>query len=172
MTFEEFATARLPALMRYAFLLSTDRELARDIVQEVLARAMVRWSRIVRADDPYAYVRTMVTNEYFSLRRRKAVRTIALTYEALDGPRAPAHPDPTAVLGDRDELWRHLGALPRQQRAVIVLRYYEDLSDNQIAEVLGCSPGTVRGYAARAMATLRMELVEDPQPAPTNRGVS
>src|SRR5262245_41851578 len=152
MRFEEFAEARLPALLRYAGLLTGDRELARDVVQEVLARALVRWRRIAGLDEPYAYVRTMVTNEYLSLRRRKKVRTVALTYEALDGPGAPALPDQTSRLGDREDLWQRLATLPRQQRAVIVLRYYEDLTDAEIAETLGCRPGTVRGYAARALA--------------------
>lgn len=160
MRFEEFAQARLPALLRYAALLSGDRELARDIVQEVLTRALVRWRRIAGLDEPYAYVRTMVTNEYLSLRRRRRVQTVALTYEALDGPKAPIQADQASRLGERDELWRQLATLPRRQRAVIVLRYYEDLSDQQIADILGCRPGTVRGYAARALATLRVDLLQ------------
>src|SRR6267154_2159609 len=117
MRFEEFAEARLPALLRYAGLLTGDRELARDVVQEVLARALVRWRRIAKVDEPYAYVRAMVTNEDLSLRRRKSIRTIALTYEALDGPRAPALPDLASQVGDREELWQRLATLPQQQRA-------------------------------------------------------
>ena len=97
MRFEEFAAARLPALLRYAGLLTGDRELARDITQEVLARALVKWRRISTVDEPYAYVRTMVTNEYLSFRRRKSLPTVALTYEALDGPRAPADADPVVI---------------------------------------------------------------------------
>jgi RNA polymerase sigma-70 factor (sigma-E family) len=158
--FEEFAAARLPALLRYAVLLSGDRELARDLVQEVLTRALVRWRRISRVDEPYAYVRTMVTNEYLSHRRRKRVRTVPLTHDALDGPASPVSADPAAISGERADLWQLLGTLPRQQRAVIVLRYYEGLSDTEIADVLGCRPGTVRGYAARALAALRVELTE------------
>jgi DNA-directed RNA polymerase specialized sigma24 family protein len=94
MRFEEFAGNRLPALLRCAFLLTGDRELARDIVQEVLTRALVRWWRIGRLDEPYAYVRRMVTNEFLSQRRRRRLPTVPLTYDALDGPRAPALPDP------------------------------------------------------------------------------
>jgi RNA polymerase sigma-70 factor (sigma-E family) len=160
MTFEEFAHARLPALLRYAAVLTGDRELARDVVQEVLTRALVRWRRIGGLDEPYAYVRTMVTNEYLSLRRRRRIRTVALTYEALDGPGAPAAPDQAARLGQRDELWRQLAGLPGRQRVVIVLRYYEDLSYQEIADVLGCRISTVRGYATRALATLRVVLSE------------
>lgn len=160
MRFEEFAAARLPALLRYATVLTGDRELARDVVQEVLTRTLVRWRHISGIDEPYGYVRTMVTNEYLSLRRRRRLRTVPLTYDALDGPQAPAAPDRGTDVGDREELWRQLATLPRQQRAVLVLRYYEGLSDPEIAQVLGCRPGTVRGYASRGLAALRIELTE------------
>lgn len=160
MQFEEFTAARLPALLRYAVLLSGDRETARDIVQEVLIRALLRWSRIGGLDEPYAYVRAMVTNEFLSLRRRRRVPTVSLTFEALDGPRQPAAVDRADASIDRDEMWRLLATLPRQQRAVVVLRYYEGLCDAGIADVLGCRPSTVRGYASRALAALRVELTD------------
>ena len=155
MTFDEFAAARLPALLRYAMVLCGDRELARDLVQEALIKALVRWHRVERADEPYAYVRAIVTNLYLSLLRRRRLRTVPLAEEI-----APSTPDPMVAIGERSELWQRLTALPRQQRAVLVLRYYEGLSDSEIAEVLGCRPGTVRGYAARALAALRVELIE------------
>ena len=158
MQFEEFAAARLPALLRLAAVLCGDRELARDLVQEVLTRALVRWGRIGGLDEPYAYVRTMLANEYVSLRRRRTVRTVPLTYEAMHGPKAPVHADPASGFGEGDALWQRLASLPRQQRAVIVLRYYEGLSDPEIADVLGCRPGSVRSNASRALATLRIEL--------------
>jgi RNA polymerase sigma-70 factor (sigma-E family) len=151
MRFEEFAAARLPALLRFAFLLSGDRELARDLVQETLTRALVRWHRIEAADRPYAYVRTMLTNEFLAFRRRRRLPTVPLTDELVPARPSDEH-DP--------ELWQQLAGLPKQQRAVLVLRYYEGLSDAEIAEVLRCSPGTVRGYAARAFATLRVELTQ------------
>jgi RNA polymerase sigma-70 factor (sigma-E family) len=154
MRFEEFAQARLPALLRYATLLCGDRELARDMVQEVLTRALVRWRRISGLEEPYAYVRVMVTNEFLSWRRRRRVTTVALTPDAY----AATTSDPSSAHGDRDEMWRRLAGLPRQQRAVLVLRYYEDLADPQIAEILGCRPATVRAYATRALAALRIEL--------------
>ena len=157
MRFEDFAAARLPALLRYAMLLSGDREQARDIVQEVLTRALVKWSRIGSVDEPYAYVRRMVTNEFLSMRRRRRLWTVPLGDDALDGPRAPtADPPPDTD----DALWTLLGTLPRQQRAVIVLRFYEGLSDQEIAEALDCRPGTVRSYASRGLAALRIELGE------------
>jgi RNA polymerase sigma-70 factor (sigma-E family) len=158
MEFEEFAAARSPALLRYAMLLSGDREEARDIVQEVLARAMLRWRKITSGGEPYAYVRRMVTNEFLSLlRRRRRLSFVPLEQRDLDGPHAHVAP---SHHGADDELWQLLGMLPHQQRAVIVLRYYEGLSDQEIAEVLGCRPGTVRGYASRALAALRIELTE------------
>ncbi|WTW98670.1 SigE family RNA polymerase sigma factor [Streptomycetaceae bacterium NBC_01309] len=161
MRFEEFAAARMSSLLRYAFMLCGDRELARDMTQEVLIRALVKWRRIEHLDRPDAYVRTMLTNEFLSLRRRKAVATVALTYEALDGPAAPAVP-PDDGFADRTDLWQRLGTLPRRQRAVIVLRYYEDLADAEIADVLGCRASTVRAYATRALATLRIEMTRTP----------
>ncbi|MCM4077962.1 SigE family RNA polymerase sigma factor [Paractinoplanes hotanensis] len=135
MSFEEFAAARSASLLRYAVLLSGDREEARDIVQEVLARALVKWGRIGSVHDPYGYVRRMVTNEFLSLRRRRRVWTVPLGPDAVDGASAPRVPEPD------DDLWHLLMRLPRQQRAVIVLRYYESLSDLEIAEVLGCRTG-------------------------------
>jgi RNA polymerase sigma-70 factor (sigma-E family) len=150
MRFEDFAAARLPALLRYATLLSGEREQARDLVQEVLTRALLKWDRIDRADEPYAYVRRMVTNEYLSWRRRRRLVTVPLE----QAPEPVAHS--SAEHGE--ELWALLTALPRQQRAVLVLRYYEGLDDQEIADVLGCRSSTVRGYASRALATLRIEL--------------
>ena len=114
MTFEEFAETRLTAVLRFAGVLTGDRALAEDVVQEVLIRAHARWRKIDRLDR-YA---------------------------------------------DRDALLAELSKLPRRQRAVLVLRYYEGLSDNEIADALGCAPGTVRGYASRALGTLRIELRE------------
>ncbi|WP_406298113.1 SigE family RNA polymerase sigma factor [Embleya sp. NBC_00888] len=164
MRFEDFAAARLPGLLRYAALLCGDRELARDLVQDALAKALVRWKRIGGMDRPDAYLRTMVTNEFLSLRRRKAVRTVALEHAAMDGLGGPSVPDHAADAGLADDLWHRLGELPRQQRAVLVLRYYEDLTDDEIAETLNCRPGTVRGYASRALATLRVDLTRTPEP--------
>jgi RNA polymerase sigma-70 factor (sigma-E family) len=154
MRFEEFAAARLPALLRYATLLSNDRDEGHDIVQEVLTKAMVKWGRIGTVDEPYGYVRRMVTNEFLSMRRRRRFWTVPLnSHDRAE----PAVPEP----GADDPLWQMIAELPRQQRVVLVLRYYEGLSDNEIAEVLGCRSGTVRGYASRALATLRIELTDD-----------
>jgi RNA polymerase sigma-70 factor (sigma-E family) len=152
MRFEDFAAARLPALLRYAVLLCGDRDEAHDLVQEVLTRALVKWDRIAKIEEPHAYVRRMLTNEFLSRRRRRRIRTVPLD----SGPEPPAPPGPEP--GEGDEVWRLLAGLPRQQRAVLVLRYYEGLTDDQIGEALHCRAGTVRGYASRALAALRIEI--------------
>ena len=150
--FAEFVRARLPALLRHAVVLTGDPALAEDVVQEVLARAHGRWDRIVRMELPEAYVRKMIVNEYLSWRRRFArVQPV----ESVPVPASDA-PDHASRHADRDALRAELARLPRQQRVVLVLRFYEDMSDAQIADVLGCTPGTVRGHASRALARLRV----------------
>jgi RNA polymerase sigma-70 factor (sigma-E family) len=153
MHFEEFVAARSPALLRYATLLSHDPEQARDLVQEVLTRALVKWTRIERVDEPYAYVRRMLTNEHLSWRRRRRVATVPLTGAHERAVEQRANPG--------DDLWNLLAELPRQQRVVLVLRYYEGLTDNEIADVMRCRASTVRAYASRALATLRVEITTE-----------
>jgi RNA polymerase sigma-70 factor (sigma-E family) len=166
MRFEEFAAARLPAVLRFAGVLTADRALAEDVVQEVLIRTSKRWDHIGGLDRPELYVRKMIVNEYLSWRRR--------SWRLLPGGSATevddrVSPDHAGQYADRDALLTELGKLPRRQRAVLVLRYYEGFSDQEIADVLGCMPGTVRGYASRALAALRVEL--KPQTlAPTEEG--
>jgi RNA polymerase sigma-70 factor (sigma-E family) len=154
-TFEQFAVARLPSLLRYAVVLTGDRELAQDVVQEVLARAQVRWGRITAAQSPEAYVRRMVLNEYLSWRRSWAVRNVHAVGERLDDARGGVHDHADDVV-EADELWHRLAVLGRRQRAVLVLRYYEQMDDDAIAELLGCSPATVRSHASKALKTLRL----------------
>jgi RNA polymerase sigma-70 factor (sigma-E family) len=162
MTFEEFAAARLPAALRFAGVLTGDRALAEDVVQEVLLRANGRWQEIARLDRPEAYVRKMIVNEYLSWRRRSWRLVLSGTGADLD---ARATPDPTVGYAEREAIVAELAKLPRRQRTVLVLRYYEGLSDREIAELLGCRPGTVRSYAARALAVLRVELTAPPPAA-------
>jgi RNA polymerase sigma-70 factor (sigma-E family) len=158
-TFEEFAAARLPGLLRYAVVLTGDQELAQDVVQEVLARAQVKWGRIEKAGSPDAYVRQMVLNEYLSWRRRWAVRNIQAVGERLVdlGDRHASTRDHAYDVVETDALWARLATLPRKQRAVLVLRYYEQLSDSEIATLLDCAPVTVRSNASKALATLRLQ---------------
>jgi RNA polymerase sigma-70 factor (sigma-E family) len=156
--FDAYVAARLPVLLRYATVLCGDPDEARDIVQDVLTKALVKWSRISRTERVDAYLRAMVTNEFISDRRRRRRRPQVPLPDPPDGPGTPAVPGPEPDRGTRSELWARLLRLPPQQRAVVVLRYYEDLSDAQIAAVLGCREGTVRAYASRALAALRVDL--------------
>lgn len=152
--FDEFVAARGSALLRHAYLLTGDRGLAEDLVQETLAHLYRRWDRVSSADSPEAYVRTSLTRQYLSWRRRRwwGERPSAAVPEqtAYDAPDAD---------GD-DVVWRALAMLPRQQRAVLALRFYDDLSDAQIAEVLGVSASNVRAQASRALATLRAQMTD------------
>ncbi|WP_326836326.1 SigE family RNA polymerase sigma factor [Amycolatopsis rhabdoformis] len=152
--FEQFVADRLDRLLRYATALTCDPYLAQDIVQEVLVRAQGRWARIAAMHAPESYLRRMVTNEYLSWRRRRAARTIAATHSKLDaiGPPTGDHAD---AFAERDAMRVRIATLPRKQRAAILLRYYADCTDAEIAEVLGCSAGTVRSHISRALGTLR-----------------
>jgi RNA polymerase sigma-70 factor (sigma-E family) len=157
-TFEEFAMARIPSLLRYAVVLTGDRDLAQDVVQEVLARAQVRWKKIQDTDSPEAYVRKMVLNEYLSWRRSWAARNVHSVGERLNelDDRRGGVRDHADHIAEADDLWHRLSALPRKQRAVLVLRYYEQVEDDTIADLLGCSAATVRSHASRALKTLRL----------------
>lgn len=148
-TFDEFVVTRASALLRFAYLLTSDRELARDLVQEALAKASRRWSFVSKADRPEAYVRRIVVNEFLSWRRRKSSGEIPGPV-----PETIADDDIDA-LAERDLIWRILAGLPRRQRAVLVLRYYEALPDSEIGALLDCAEGTVRSLASRAFETLR-----------------
>ncbi|HEY0449221.1 SigE family RNA polymerase sigma factor [Actinophytocola sp.] len=152
--FDQFVADRLDRLLRYATALTCDPHLAQDIVQEVLLRAQHRWARIESLAAPDAYVRRMITNEYLSWRRRRAARTIASTHGTLDALGTPTA-DPATGYAERDAMRARIAALPRKQRAAILLRYYEDCTDAEIAELLGCAAGTVRSHISRALQTLR-----------------
>jgi RNA polymerase sigma-70 factor (sigma-E family) len=157
MTFEEFAHTRLPALLAFATVLTGQRATAEDVTQEVLIRAHGRWDQIARLDRPELYVRKMVLNEFLSWRRR-SWRTVPA---ANPVPVQDGTADHTASYDEHAAMVTQIGKLPRRQRAVLALRYYEDRSDAEIAELLGCTPSAVRAYASRALAALRRELGPD-----------
>lgn len=144
----DVAATLAPALLRLALMLTGDRHDAEDLLQSTYAKVARHGDRIARMDAPAAYLRTSMVREHATMHRRKRLRTVSLD---LASP-VPAPPD-TADL--RAEVWRWLATLPRQQRAVLVLRFYEDLPDHEIAEVVGCSPATVRSHASRGLAALR-----------------
>lgn len=163
MTFEEYAAFRLPAVLRFAAVLTGDRAQAEDVVQEVLIRVHGRWGKISRLDHPDRYVRRMVVNEFISARRRSWRLVPSGQAQDVDNRVTADHASDHA---ERAALLAELGKLPARQRAVLVLRYYEGLSDAEIADVLGCEPGTVRGYISRALAALRVELTAGRQLRP------
>ena len=159
MTFEEFVEARLQALLRYATMLTGDPHTAQDLVQETMIRAQLKWRRIAAADLPERYVKRMLTNAYFDLRRGSWLRRVALLGHGSEDAISPAIPDHADNLAERDQMWLWLDRLPRQRRAALVLRYYEGLTDAEIAEVLGRPVGTVRSWISRALTTLRAHVV-------------
>jgi len=153
-SFDEVVASNERRLLRLALMLSGGVHSAEDLVQTVLARAHRRWDRIGSLEHPEAYLRTMVLNEFLSWRRRLKNRELPLAELA----ETPTTEDISGRLAQRDAAWRLLANLPRRQRAVLVLRFYEDLPDDEIAAVLDCSPSTVRSNAARGLATLREGL--------------
>jgi RNA polymerase sigma-70 factor (sigma-E family) len=152
-TFEDFVRRRMPPLLRFAMVLCGDRGLAEDIVQEVLLRVQPRWPYIEELDQPEAYVRRMIVNEFLSWRRKWA-RHIP----HADIPASDTVPDHADGLSERAALMARLRRLPARQRAVVVLRFYADLSVIDIAAELGCTSSTVRAYLSRALSALRVEM--------------
>jgi RNA polymerase sigma-70 factor (sigma-E family) len=148
--FDAFVAARSPNLLRTAYLLTGDRHAAEDLLQTALAKSWFAWRRIDSA--PEAYVRRVIATTYATWWRRRW-RVERPTGEVPD----TGEPDQTASIDTRDALWRALAALPRRQRTVVVLRYFEDLSEAEIAATLGISTGTVKSSASRALATLRRD---------------
>ena len=163
--FTEFVLGRSHALLRFAYLLTGDRHLAEDLTQEALVRAHRRWSGIVGADGPEPYVRRVILRQYLSWRRRRssAERPVA------EPPETIAVDDAAERLAEADAMWGLLRTLPRSQRAVMVLRYYEDLPDAEIARLLGCTASTVRVHAFHALQKLRAALAVAPVSAPGGR---
>ncbi len=153
--FAEFFGATWPRLFRTTYAVAGDRLLAEDALQSAFAKAYTSWQRVQAAQHPEAYVRRMAVNEVLSTLRRPWFRAERST-GVPDEIRHPALPSPEGRTVDREAVWKAVTALPPRQRAVVVLRYYEDLSEAEIAEVLGCSRGTVKSTASSALANLRV----------------
>lgn len=153
MSFEEFVQGSSPRLFRTALLLTGhDRAAAEDLLQVALERAYRHWTRICRSDEPERYVRRILANASHD-RWRRAARRRERSMHAGDA--AAVTDDHAAAVADRDLLMRALAGLPKRQRTVLVLRYYGDLSEVEIADILGCSVGTVKSQASRGLARLR-----------------
>jgi RNA polymerase sigma-70 factor (sigma-E family) len=161
-SFDDFAATRSTRLLRTAYLLTHDRALAEDLVQTSLAKAWFAWGRI--EGQPDAYVRRVMVNTYSSWWRRRWNGEEA-TAELPERAAGAGHrPTEDVRVDDRTDLWRALARLPKRQRAVVVLRFYEDLSEIETADILQCSVGTVKSQASRALAKLRI----DPTLSPTS----
>ena len=158
--FDEFVRAHGPGLRRLAFLLCRDVHRAEDLTQSALAKAYRHWSRISTMEQSLAYVNRILVRECTSWRRRASSSEL-VTADLTSWDERAAYPDHAHQVAEADAMWQLLGTLPPKQRAVLVLRYFKDLSDDQIAEVMGCSASTVRSNAARAFATLREEAGDD-----------
>jgi len=161
-SFDEFFTATWPRLYRTAYAVAGDHGTAEDALQNAFARAFSSWRRVSRADRPEAYVRRMVVNDILDQRRSAFGRRErprggpAEVGDLGSRPGAAAPRDETGdLVTDQAAVWAAVLALPPRQRAVVVLRYYEDLSEREIAQTLGCSLGTVKSQASAALATLR-----------------
>ena len=163
MSFEEFVQGCSPRLFRTALLLAgQDRAAAEDLLQLALERAYRHWGRVCRSGDPEPYVRRILVNAAND-RWRRAIRR---PERPLDpGDAGPVVADRTDAIAERDFLIRALAGLPPRQRSVLVLRYYNDLSEVEVADVLGCSVGTVKSQASRGLARLRAITEPAAEPA-------
>jgi len=150
--FGEFMRNRASLLHQSAYLLCGDWHLAHDLVQDTLVKAYQHWPRVRQADSPDAYVRRILLNE---VRGRWRRRERAMSVSRFPEGREPVAPDATDEIARRAGLLEALLVLPLRQRATIILRYLEGMSERETAAVLGCSEGTVKSQAARALGTLR-----------------
>jgi RNA polymerase sigma-70 factor (sigma-E family) len=147
--FDEFVVARSPALLRTAYLLTRDIQLAEDLLQTALTKAWFAWKRI--DGDPEPYVRRILVNCSVSWWRKRWTHETPTRF-------VPEPPPATGPPVDVHDLMQALGRLPRRQRAVVVLRYVEDRTEAETAALMGCSIGTVKSQCSKALATLRGDV--------------
>ncbi|MER6092678.1 SigE family RNA polymerase sigma factor [Streptomyces bluensis] len=168
--FEAFVAARSAALFRGAVVLTGNRETAEDLVQETLERACRKWRTISAKDSPDAYVRRIMVN--LANDRWRRFRRLATTPQPGGGD-LPASGDEYGQVDSRDQLVRALQRLPMRMRTVVVLRYFHDLSDREIAADLGISPSTVRSQLARGIEKLRSQfpVLSGPSPQRHTEGI-
>ncbi|MEV0978027.1 SigE family RNA polymerase sigma factor [Streptomyces sp. NPDC049915] len=148
--FHDFVSARWSHLVRTAYLLTGDAHHAEDLTQTALAKAYRSWRRVARSDNPEAYVRRMLVScNSDRFRKRRVAESLT------SAPPETAGRDEVGSSDERGALMTALAELPPRQRAVVVMRYWEDLPEAEVAEVLGCSPGTVKSQASKGLAKLR-----------------
>lgn len=153
--FDAFVVGSWTRLFRTAHALTGNRQDAEDMLQNALAKAYSHWRKVRRAESPEAYVHRIIAHETISAWRRRwrqVERTTATVPESVHDGHAEA-------VSDRATMWSVIQALPPRQRAIVVLRYYEDLSEREIAETLGITPGTVKSQASTALRRLRTHVL-------------
>jgi RNA polymerase sigma-70 factor (sigma-E family) len=156
--FESWLIAREPALQRTAHLLTGDVHTAQDLVQVTLAKLYLAWDRIQDRGNVDASARKILLNEHRTAWRRPVRRREQVTDEVPDRPVPEQSYD-----GQREAVWAFVASLPPRQRAVVVLRFYEQLTESEIADLLGISLGTVKSQSSRALAALRAHLPDHPE---------
>ena len=154
--FDAFVASSGSTLLRTAYLLTGDHASAEDLLQDTLVRVWSRWSRVRAADSPLAYARRVLVTT--SVSRWRAARSRSGREHLVADPPETGSGEPPPR---DDELWQAVLALPPRQRAVMVLAYYEDLTDQDAAEVLACTVGTVKSQRAKALRALRLRLAEE-----------
>jgi RNA polymerase sigma-70 factor (sigma-E family) len=152
--FDAFVRARMPELLRFGHMLTGSPDAAADLVQDALERTLASWHRVRKRDDPEGYVRRTMVNRNVSIWRRRRREHLVddmpdHAYGQVRHGEVPL-PDP--------ELRAALATLPAKQRTVLVLRFAEDLSERQVADLMGCSIGTVKSQTSKALAKLRARL--------------
>jgi RNA polymerase sigma-70 factor (sigma-E family) len=163
--FDQFVAVNVDDLLRTAYLIAWDQAEAEDLVQECLLKVARLWPRVRSMDQPRAYARRILINLATDGARGRARRRVEL--DPVPNGGAERLVDPLATFDTHAELVEALGRLPPRQRAVLVLRYFHDLTEVQAAEVLGCPPGTVKSNASRGLARLREVFELSPQPRST-----
>jgi RNA polymerase sigma factor (sigma-70 family) len=168
--FAAFVRTKSDALLKTAYLLTRNGPDAEELVQDTLVWLYPRWRQVEEADHQLAYVRKAAVNRFLAGKRRMSATEVHLdeSYDSVGHPAGysaghgggalagrAAAPDETAAVDERDLMWREMGVLSERQRAAIVLRFFHDLPDDEVAEVLDCRVGTVRSLISRALTTLR-----------------
>jgi RNA polymerase sigma-70 factor (sigma-E family) len=157
--FSAYMAARQPSLMRTAYLLTGDRHAAEDLVQTSLAKLYLAWDRVHDRESVDGYVRRILVNENNSIWRRAWKRREVATDRLPEAPTSDTYDE-----GRGSALWDVVQTLPKKARAVVVLRYYEELTEAETADLLGISVGTVKSQTSRALATLRERAPQDLNP--------
>jgi RNA polymerase sigma-70 factor (sigma-E family) len=154
---EDLYVRNAPGALRLAYFLTGDRERAEDLVQEAFVRVAGRFRHLRMPDAFDAYLRRTIVNLFTSQMRRARLERAYVARHGADPSIASEPSDPAA----RDQLWRALHTLPERQRAALVLRFYEDLSEQRSAEILGCSSGALNQLVVRGMAALREQIGDE-----------